>query len=283
MPNTIARLKELGFSEYEAKAYAALLQRNPVNGYELAKTSKIPRANVYGVLQKLEERGAIIRLDTEGGVAYKPVPPKELTQRLHRTFSDNLEAARRSLEDIAVPAEHEYIWNMRGYPALLDHARALIHNSTRRLLVAITPKEAQALVGDLQAAGTRRIDITTLCLAGCAEECGNCQGRLFRYSVLPAQRTRWLVLVADGKEVLAGEISGEDALSIRTQQKLLVDLVSWYIRNSIAVSALLNDLGGRVDEMIRPETREILASVGPAGEHTNWLEQMHSLLDRRSE
>jgi HTH-type transcriptional regulator, sugar sensing transcriptional regulator len=52
-------LQELGFGDYEARAYVTLLQRSPVSGYELAKTSGIPRANVYAVLQKLEERTTV--------------------------------------------------------------------------------------------------------------------------------------------------------------------------------------------------------------------------------
>ena len=73
MADITALLQQLGFSEYEARAYLALLQRNPLNGYELAKVSGLPRANVYAVLQKLEERGAVVRLDMPSGARYAPV------------------------------------------------------------------------------------------------------------------------------------------------------------------------------------------------------------------
>lgn len=63
-------LQQLGFGDYEARAYVALLQRSPLNGYELAKSSGIPRANIYAVLQKLEERNAVVRLDTPTGSRY---------------------------------------------------------------------------------------------------------------------------------------------------------------------------------------------------------------------
>jgi hypothetical protein len=57
MTDAAALLLQLGFSEYEARAYLALVQRNPLNGYELAKVPGVPRANIYAVLQKLKERG----------------------------------------------------------------------------------------------------------------------------------------------------------------------------------------------------------------------------------
>jgi len=38
----IEKLIALGFSEYEAKAYVALLRENPVTGYQLSKLSGVP-------------------------------------------------------------------------------------------------------------------------------------------------------------------------------------------------------------------------------------------------
>jgi DNA-binding MarR family transcriptional regulator len=277
--DTVAYLRELGFSEYEARAYMALLQRSPLNGYELAKSSKLPRANIYAVLEKLVERGAVLRLDDPSGTRYAPVQPDELAQRLHRQFQSNLQAARNSLEKISAPAEHEFIWNMQGYSSLLENGRTLIDAALKDLAVALWPDQARALASHLAAAQDRGVAVTTLCLAGCTSECGNCRGRVYRYQVLPDQKTRWLVLVVDGGEVLAGEINAEATLAVRTRQRLLVDLTGWYIRNSIAIAAVLNDLGERLDRLIRPETRTVLESVGPAGSG-NWLEHMRYLLGR---
>src|SRR4051794_14886946 len=88
MTDAIALLQQLGFSEYEARAYLALLQRNPLNGYELAKVSGLPRANIYAVLQRLEERGAAVRLDLPNGIRYAPIAPTELTNRAATRFQD---------------------------------------------------------------------------------------------------------------------------------------------------------------------------------------------------
>jgi hypothetical protein len=38
----IPRLQALGFSQYEARAYTALLQKAPANGHEVAKTAGGP-------------------------------------------------------------------------------------------------------------------------------------------------------------------------------------------------------------------------------------------------
>ncbi len=281
MAKTLELLRDLGFGEYEARAYVALLQRSPLNGYELAKGSKVPRANIYAILQKLEERGAVVRLDTPNGIRYAPVAPAEFTHHLEQRFEETLTAAKGRLERISAPVEQEHIWNIRGYSPFLEHSRALIGGAVKHLAIALWPDESQSLAVDLASTHARGVQVTTLCMAGCVQECGNCTGRIFRYQVLPEQASRWLVLVSDRPEMMAGEIGkGDETLAVRTRQKLLVDLSGWYIRNSIAMAALLDDIGERVDGLIRPETRSILAALGPEGQATNWLEHMRQLIAR---
>jgi predicted transcriptional regulator len=279
MADAVTLLQALGFGDYEARAYVALLQRSPLNGYELAKASRVPRANIYAVLKKLEERGAVVRLDAPAGARYAPVPPLEITRRLSSRFQDGLSAAQHALEELTTPDEHVYVWNAQGYPILLEHARALLDATRERLLVATWPQEAQALASYMAHAEARGVEIITLCLNACPVECGGCYGQIYRNLVAPEGRDRWLVLVPDDAEVLAGEIgASEEALAVRTRQRLLVDLISWYIRHSIALAAILNDLGDRLDRLLDPETRAILQSVGPSLHNGGWLEHMRQLL-----
>lgn len=275
MNDPIISLQQLGFSEYEARAYTALLQRSPVNGYELAKLSRLPRANIYGVLQKLEERGAVIRLDVPGGVQYAPLPAEELIQRLRGQFQEALDTTQQALNEVSSPAEYEYVGNTRGYPALLEQARALLSTARERVLLAVWPQEVLNLAEPLGQAEARGVEITTLCLAGCPQECGGCRGQIHRYQVAPEQRQRWLVVVPDRAEVLAGEIGpGEETLAVRTRQRLLVELATWYIRHSIALAVVVGDLGSRLGELLKAESRSILASLKVNGHQEGWLEHM---------
>lgn len=281
MADITALLQQLGFSEYEARAYLALLQRNPLNGYELAKVSGIPRANVYAVLQKLEERGAAVRLDIPNGARYAPVAPTELTQRIASRFQDVLSATQQALEELTIPADTEYVWNIQGYAALIDHAHALIDATQERLLVAIGRQEASALAEGLARAESRGIVVTTLCLDECPAECGGCRGTICRSCAAVSAAQRWLVLVSDDAEVLAGEIGlHDDALAVRTRQQIQVDLASWYIRHSMALAAVLSDLSRRQDQVLEPDTRALLRSVDSRDRHGGWLDLMRALVRR---
>ena len=281
MADATALLHRLGFTEYEARAYIALLQQNPANGYELAKTSGIRRADIYRVLDQLEERGAIVRLESESGAKFTPLAPDELLARLTRSTQETLVQARESLMQLPRPAEYDYIGNVRGYPAVIDHARSLIESARQQVLVALWPNEAAALAPEFTSAQDRGVEITTLCLAACTQECGFCRGRVYRYQVTGEQQRRWLTLVPDGREVLTGEIGADgDALAVRTSQHLLVEMASWFIRHSIALAAVISDIGDELTRIIRPETSAVLAAVGPGDQNDGWLEHMRKLLKR---
>jgi DNA-binding MarR family transcriptional regulator len=283
MVDVTALLQQLGFSEYEARAYLALLQRNPLNGYELAKLSGLPRANVYAVLQKLEERGAVVRLDVPNGARYAPVAPTELTERIANRFQGTLNATQQALEELATPAAAEYIWNIQGYAALIDHAHTLIDATQERLLVAIGRQEATALAEPLARAEARGVVVTTLCLDECPVECGGCRGTICRSCAAVGDAQHWLVLVADHAETLAGEIaSHDDALAVRTRQQIQVDLASWYIQHSLALTAVLSDLSRRQDQVLAPETRALLQSVDPHNRQGGWLEHLRVLVRREA-
>jgi predicted transcriptional regulator/ferredoxin len=272
-------LERLGFTEYEARAYVTLLQYGPLNGYELAREAKLPRANVYAVLEKLENRGIVTRLESPSGTRYAPIPPKELTQRLGDQMHEYLTSAEDQLGSLHEPLSYEYIWNAHGYPALIEHAKFLVEGAQNSLLIALSPQESLILKNNLESAERRGVDITTLCMEACQVECGHCKGRVLRYQLAPEESSRWLMVVMDGVELLAGEISaGDDAQSVRTRQRLLVEMTAGYIRRSIALVVLLNDLSGQQAEFLTPQAQAALQAIDPAHGGGSWLDSLRRLI-----
>jgi HTH-type transcriptional regulator, sugar sensing transcriptional regulator len=280
--DSIERLQQLGFNGSEARVYVTLLQHGPLSGYELAKVSGVPRANVYSVLQKLEGRGAVTRLDKRAGTRYAPVPFIELLEKLRQRYEQALEQTGQTLTAVAPNIEPTPITQFDGYDNLVETGGQILHGTRQRLMLAIWPEEAQALVEAVTDAEQRGVDITTLCLAGCREVCGYCRGRICRYPFGLEEEERWLLLVADDEELLAGSVQPTaNTVALRTRQPFLVQLAAWYIRQSIAVATLITDLSLNLDETMGPQTRETLAKLLPPGASDDWLEHMRELLRHR--
>lgn len=269
-------LQRLGFTEYEARVYVALLQQHPTNGARVAKASGVPRPNVYSVLEKLEERGAALHIETAEGIEYHPVPPDELIDRLSSQFSEVAGSARQALSAMSTTVDDSYVRNLRGESLLFQHAREMINLAESELLLAVWLPESQKLADFTDQAASRGVALTTLCWQACPQECGNCRGSIHRHHLSPGNGTRGLVLVRDASEMIVGTISGEEITGIRTKQHRLVEMTSWYIRHSIAAALLLTDLGSRLDQSVSLATRQRLQAVGPG---SGWLESLLRLLN----
>ncbi|MCC6456660.1 MAG: TrmB family transcriptional regulator [Caldilineaceae bacterium] len=278
MADAITLLQELGFTEHEARAYQALLQHNPATGYEVAKVSGIPRPNIYPVLQKLEARGAAVRIAGDETTRYLPIPPQEFLKRVDSQFQQTLAQVGPMLEAAAQPAKASHIWQTDGYENLVAQARGLIRNTESELLIALWPEEARTLMDDLEQVDTRDCKVTTLCLAACVQECGGCRGQIFRNKVVDTPDARWLLVVPDGSEALVGEIPANRQVSaVRTRQSLLVRMTSWFIQHAITLGVLLVDGEEILDRHLTAATRAVLADKSP-NSPGSWLAAIRQLL-----
>jgi hypothetical protein len=218
----------------------------------------------------------VLRVETAQGIEYLPVPPDELIDRLSSQFSDVIRSARQALSTISSSADESYVRNIRGESLLFQHAREMINLASSELLVAVWLPEAQRLADFTDQAASRGVALTTLCWQACQQECGNCQGNIYRHHLSLGNGTRGLILVRDSSEMLVGTISREEFSGIRTKQHRLVEMASWYIRHSIAAALLLTDFGSQLDQSVSPATRESLQAVGPG---PGWLESLLMLLN----
>ena len=277
MANAAELLEQLGFGEYEARAYIALLERNPLNGYELAKTSGIPRANIYAVLQRLEARNAVIRVDTDASVRYAPVPPAELIPQLENRYQNILDDAQRSLLAISSPVETNLTRNIIGRTAMLDQARMMIESAHDDVFVAACYPELEVLAESLNQAEQHNVHLMTICLEGCSGACGMCKSTVYRYHILPTQPTRWLIVIQDSREMILGEINQGAATALRTPQLCFVLMAKQFIRSSVAWAAVLLNSDQHLDQTLPSETQRILGEIGPDG---SWLTYMRQLLHK---
>ncbi len=256
----IEQLMALGFSEYEAKAYVALLQENPVTGYQLSKISNVPRSMIYEVVGKLIARGAVMSLRQEGVVRYAPIPPEEFLDQLHREYEALIAALRQDLSSLAVAPDLEYVWNIEGRENILAKAEEMIRQAEQEIYLSLTPatflEVRPALLEAIRKGvrvvvySPRPIDLPggQVVVAPVSEEA---QERVEGF---------WLILVIDEKEVLIGEQLG--ALQARaswTCSPLLVFIAEHHLRTDPYLPQILVCLGERAEEIIREEDRELFA------------------------
>jgi HTH-type transcriptional regulator, sugar sensing transcriptional regulator len=277
MQEAIGQLSSLGFTDSEARAYTHLLLSGPTTGYQLARLAAIPRPNVYPVLDRLEARRVVARIQGEGGLTlYSAMPAGQMLERLSSDVGRHLRDAKDAFDRLAPGAgTAETVWNLDGRAAVIARAAALIEDTKQELLAGLWAAEAGELRDALAALEARGVTPTVLCIQGCVDECGGCTGDVYRYAIGDGPRSRWLVISADGTNLLVAQL-GEDGLGrgVHTRLEVLNGLAAGYLRNAIAAAEIVRSLGPNMASMVDARALSAIESAGLSSGGRTWLDRL---------
>ncbi|WP_435155257.1 TrmB family transcriptional regulator [Haladaptatus sp. DFWS20] len=96
----MASLRDLGLSEYEARAYRALLNTGPTTAKELSRASEVPMGRIYDVLNSLETHNLVRSQSASRPKKYVAVEPNTALDRLLDDKLQELDAKAEQYEDI---------------------------------------------------------------------------------------------------------------------------------------------------------------------------------------
>ncbi len=256
----IDKLVELGFSEYEAKAYIALLRESPVTGYQLSKLSGVPRSMIYEVLGKLVARGAAMTLRKEGGIEYAPVPADEFLDTLHREHEERVNALKSDLANLTSAPNLEYVWNIEGYENILAKAEEMIGQAREIIYLSLMPEVFPELEPTLQAAIARGVRVVVYATSAPPLPGAQVIASLPSEEAVSRVEGLGLILVVDEQEVLISEfLTGVQARASWTGNSLFVFIAEHHLRTDPYLPQILTCLGERAADIIREDDRELFA------------------------
>jgi len=93
-------LINMGLNEYQASALAHLLLLGETKATTLSKTSKVPSARIYGVLDQLAKMG-LVSIRPGRPALYSPRPPEDIAGSLVSLSMNELKQKLKTLEDYA--------------------------------------------------------------------------------------------------------------------------------------------------------------------------------------
>lgn len=246
--SVIEELQRLGMSGYEAKAYVALVAAgSPLNGYEVAKRSGVPRSTVYETLAKLVGRGAAYEVRARAGtdsVGYISLPPASLLDRLRREFDESIDTLRAALPEVASPPAVHLIHNLADRASLLARAEDVVAAARKDVFLSGWPAEIDALKPVARRADADGVEISVVSFGDDPEPVG--RTTVHRFSapevVLENLGCRLLVVSADREQAVVGGIVGRDAWGVYTDDPAMVLVAVEYVRHDIAMHLIAEKL-----------------------------------------
>jgi len=256
----IDSLVRLGFSEYEAKAYIALLSKSPVSGYELSKQSGVPRSMIYEVLGKLTSRGAAMTLRTGGAKKYAPVPATEFLNQLQREHDGLVLELKNELTALASTPDMEYVWNIEGHENIIARAIEMIDQASNQIYLALFPASYSDLQVALMSAVNRNVRVVVYTTGDIELPGSEIAVARVAQEALGQAPGLGLILVIDGEEVLIAEwLARSKAKASWTSSPLLVFIAEHHLRTDLYLPQILNLLDEKALEFIHKEDRELFA------------------------
>lgn len=242
MIDKIARkMTDLGFTQYEAKAYVCLLQNFPATRYEISKKSGVPRSAIYDVIQRLENLGAVNAISHKPE-KYVPLPPDKLSELLKTSYSTKVQTFFESVADLEVSMESENLWNITGYQNHILKAREMINNAETSIYLSAWDREIQELVGELKAADKRGVKVVIFSFTTGVEI-----GSVFSYKLdenrLGSVWDNKIILIRDLEELMMGEANHQFPKKIAwTENKAIVSIAANNIILDITLFGLRFDV-----------------------------------------
>lgn len=238
MDKVVDRLREVGFSMYEARLYSALLRHGPQNGNELSRRSGVPSSKVYGTVEKLIAEGTVQSIKSPNGTQFVALSPDELVSRLRRRFNEPLDFLEEELPQLGDYVPEEVFLSVSGRGAVVHAARQLIEGATDEVSISIWSAELHELIHALAGADARGVSIWGMLYSpdGDLPTAGSWLRHSYEEIVGNRVGGRTLSLVVDGSEALAARLPDVgDATGVRTRNAVMTLIISEYLHHDLVL------------------------------------------------
>jgi sugar-specific transcriptional regulator TrmB len=226
----VQRLQALGFSQYEARAYCALLQKSPANGHEVAKTAGIPTSKIYETLERLHQKGAVLVQRSEPTL-WAPVPHRELVATLRNSMDTTFRAVEQGLAQLGREQDTRLTWSLSGRGNILVSLQGAIDRTQRRLVAVLPAREVGDLAAALQAAAERGVALDLIVGDGAALDLPESDRvRVARQSGSQPVDERLAVVVGDGEETVLVDLGQDRPQGMWTHHPAVALLAEEHVR-----------------------------------------------------
>jgi sugar-specific transcriptional regulator TrmB len=256
----VESLAELGFSQYEARAYVGLVGQEALTGYALANRTQIPQPKVYETLRRLEEKRAVVRTGSDPA-RFVAVPPDRLVATISDQYRERLDSVRSGLSDLDTAGAGDglrVLESVHTWAAVRSRVAALLEGAERHVYLSSHADLLAELAEPLAAADARGVRCDVLSFGpSTGRRLEN--GRMLEHSstagvVYRHHQARHVAVVADSQQALwALAPDGVEWDGMQGQDPLLVAVVKGYIRHDVYVQQIFHDFRD-----------ELVGAYGPA-------------------
>jgi sugar-specific transcriptional regulator TrmB len=268
-------LRQLGFSDYEARIYVQLLKTSPATAYEVSKTAGVPRANAYAALEALAQRGAVLLVNEEP-LRYVAAPPKSLLEGISRQTRVLCNDLSSELSSLTAASQDTYVWTAHGDIAVMEKIESMIVDSRRSIWIKAADDIIRRHKSSLQKAAARGVSLIVVLFGSDPQEFQfnrNC-----RIYVHESDGTRMgtadnlFTIAVDHQRMLTANTEGE-VIGAYTGCAPIVTMALSLIRHDLYIAEIFKRFGAQIDREFGPYLRDVRMSCFTADQIASFKER----------
>lgn len=253
-----SNLLAIGFTEYEARVYLALLSDNPATGYQISKHTGVPRSMVYEALGRLHARGAVLRTGDQRATLIRPVPPDTLLERYKSEQRSLMKNLQEGLSELYNAPQEEHLWSIRDSNTVIAYAKQMIAGAQGEILLVLNDSHIEIFEDEIRAACEASAEASAVLTGSKVLGCGQSVRHPPMESELQAL-TDMLVVIVDDEECLIANTKSDTTATITTNRNI-VFIAKQFIWMEIFTQRISKQLGQDLMERLGPADQRIFAS-----------------------
>ncbi len=151
-------LTSFGFTPTESLVYEVLLRGGPGTGYAIARAAGLARANAYGALEGLVQKG-VARVEEGRPKRFRPESPAALVARIVERQAQALDEVSRTLQEVSAPPSPTLI-ELASARGALQIASREAARATEQILLHAPPDAYPPLVPSLRKAAGSGVSLS---------------------------------------------------------------------------------------------------------------------------
>jgi sugar-specific transcriptional regulator TrmB len=243
----VEQLAELGFSQYEARAYVGLLGAEAMTGYALANRTGIPQPKVYETLRRLETKEAVVRVGDDPA-RFVAVPAEQLLSTVDAQFRTRMAGTKQSLDEIgqrSAPQRAHVLPSLSDWDSIAARAADMLRQAGRHVYLSTHADQLARFDQDIADAQARGVQFDLLCFGsspvtverGRKLQHASTEGMVYRH-----HQARHLAIVVDSTDALwALAPNGNDWDAAVAADPLFTALVKGFVRHDLDVQQIYAD------------------------------------------
>ncbi|MBF9016624.1 MULTISPECIES: TrmB family transcriptional regulator [unclassified Oceanispirochaeta] len=237
--NIVNQLRETGLSDYEARAYMALLEEHPLTAYECAGNAGIPTSKIYGVMKKLEEKELVLELTEKNKKRYIPQEPEEYISSYRFKMEKTLKVLSKELKNPRPKKEVSYVWNLNEYSSIIERAEKMISRCRTSLLISLWAEEFSTLAPLIRGKEKEGIKTAVVHFGQASETSSQIFEHPIQDTLYEEKGGRGFTLVCDGNEALSATFSDDSSEGAWSRGRGFVTLAEDYIKHDIYIMKIV--------------------------------------------